>query len=68
MNATEYLNIIANQVHPFTAAVNPYRNRFVSAGKKLTAVDTTVGSIGVNTGQHSCETLSTPCRVHALTN
>ena len=29
---------------------------------------TTVGSIGVNMGQHPCRTLSTPCRVHALTN
>ena len=31
-------------------------------------LDTTVGSIGVKMGQHSCGTLSTPCRVHALTN
>ena len=29
---------------------------------------TTVGSIGVNMGQHPCGTLSTPCRVHVLTN
>jgi hypothetical protein len=29
---------------------------------------TTVGSIGVNMGQHPCGTFSTPCRVHALTN
>uniref|UniRef100_A0A4W5RST4 Syntaxin-binding protein 5-like n=1 Tax=Hucho hucho TaxID=62062 RepID=A0A4W5RST4_9TELE len=27
-------------------------------------LDTTVGSIGVNMGQHPCGTLSTPCRVH----
>ena len=31
-------------------------------------LDTTVGSIVVNTGQHSCGMLSTPCRVHAPTN
>jgi hypothetical protein len=30
--------------------------------------DTTVGSIGVNMGQHPCGTLLTPCRAHALTN
>jgi hypothetical protein len=30
--------------------------------------DTTVGSIGVNMGQHPRRTLSTPCRVHATTN
>jgi hypothetical protein len=29
-------------------------------------LDTTVGSIGVNLGQHPCGMLSTPCRVHAL--
>jgi hypothetical protein len=28
-------------------------------------LDPTVGSIGVNRGQHPCGTLSTPCRVHA---
>jgi hypothetical protein len=27
-----------------------------------------VGKIGVNTGQHPCGMLVTPCRVHALTN
>jgi hypothetical protein len=31
-------------------------------------LDTTVGSIGVNMGQHPYGTLSTPCRVHTLTN
>ncbi|CDQ77046.1 unnamed protein product [Oncorhynchus mykiss] len=31
-------------------------------------LDTTVGSIGVNMGQHPCGTLSTPCRVHTPTN
>ena len=31
-------------------------------------LDTTVGSIGVNMGQHPCGTLSTPCRVHAQMN
>ena len=30
--------------------------------------DTTLGSFGVNMGQHPCGMLSTPCRVHALTN
>ena len=29
---------------------------------------TTVGSIGVNMGQHPCWTHSTPCRVHTQTN
>ena len=29
---------------------------------------TTIGSIGVNMAQHPCETLSTPCRVHAQAN
>ena len=29
---------------------------------------TQLGSIGVNMGQYSCGTLSTPCRVHAQTN
>ena len=29
-------------------------------------LDTTVGSTGVNMGQHPCGMLSTPCRVHAL--
>ena len=28
-------------------------------------IDTTVGSFGVNMGQHPCGTLSTPCRGHA---
>jgi hypothetical protein len=32
LNATTYLNIIANQVHPFMAAVKPYANVFFSAG------------------------------------
>jgi hypothetical protein len=27
-------------------------------------LDTNVGRIGVNIGQHPCGTLSTPCRVH----
>ena len=31
-------------------------------------LDTTVGSIEVNMGQHPCGKLSTPCRVHAPTN
>ena len=31
-------------------------------------LDITVGSIGVNMGQHPCGMLSTPYRVHALTN
>jgi predicted alpha/beta hydrolase len=31
-------------------------------------LDTTVGSIGVNMGQHPCGKLSTLCRVNALTN
>ena len=31
-------------------------------------LDTTVGGIGVNMGQNSCGTLSTPCKVRALTN
>ena len=31
-------------------------------------LDTTVGSIRVNMGQQPCGTLSTPYRVHALTN
>ena len=30
-------------------------------------LDITVGSIGVNTGQHPCGTLLTPCRVHVPT-
>jgi hypothetical protein len=30
-------------------------------------LDTTVGSIGVNMGQHPCGMLSTACRVHAPT-
>ncbi|MGH0151888.1 UNVERIFIED_CONTAM: hypothetical protein FKN15_020795 [Acipenser sinensis] len=32
LNATGYLNIIANQVHPFMAAVYPSANGFFSAG------------------------------------
>ena len=31
-------------------------------------LDITVGSIGVNMGQHPCRMLLTPCRVHAQTN
>jgi hypothetical protein len=31
-------------------------------------LDATVGSIGVNMGQHPCGTFSTPCRVHVPTN
>ena len=34
--------------------------------RRFSELDTTVGSIGVNMGQHPCGTLSTPCRVHAL--
>jgi hypothetical protein len=33
--------------------------------KTSSQLDTTVGSIGVNMGQHPCGTLLTPCRVHA---
>jgi hypothetical protein len=31
-------------------------------------LDSTVGSIGVNMGQHPCGTLSTPCRDYGATN
>ena len=31
-------------------------------------LETTVGIIGVNTGQHPRGMLSTPCRVHAMMN
>jgi hypothetical protein len=31
-------------------------------------LDTTLGSFGVNMGQHPCGTLSTPCRIHVPTN
>jgi hypothetical protein len=36
--------------------------------RTFSQLDTTVGKIGVNTGQHPCGMLVTPCRVHALTN
>ena len=36
--------------------------------KTSSQLDTTVGSIGVNMGQHLYGMLSTPCRVHVLTN
>jgi hypothetical protein len=32
LNATGYLNIIANQVHPFMAVVYPSATQFLSAG------------------------------------
>ena len=39
-----------------------------STQRTSSQLDTTVGSIGVNMGQHPCGMLSTPCRVHALMN
>ena len=116
--STGYLNIIANQVHPFMAAVHPSANEFLQQDNvpcnkvrivqewlhkhnnefsllqwpaqspdlnpiehlwdemerairnrdPLPANLTTVGSIGVNMGQHPCGTLLTPCRVHAPNN
>jgi hypothetical protein len=52
----------------FTISSFPCASRMVHHPKDIRANLTTVGSIGVNMGQHHCGTLSTPSRVHALTN
>ena len=46
----------------------PCASRMVHQPKDISQLYTTVGSIGVNIGQHPCGTLSIPCGVHALTN
>jgi hypothetical protein len=40
----------------------------ITNGPPTKGYPSTVGSIGVNMGQHPCGTLSTPCRVLAPTN
>uniref|UniRef100_A0A4W5RCI8 Syntaxin-binding protein 5-like n=1 Tax=Hucho hucho TaxID=62062 RepID=A0A4W5RCI8_9TELE len=53
-----------------TVTETPYPNgklqyyKLSTTQRTSSQLDTTVGSIGVNMGQHPCGTLSTPCRVH----
>jgi hypothetical protein len=50
------------------STVSPVCHEWSSTQRTSSQLDTTVGSTGVNMGQHPCGKLSTPCRVHALKN
>jgi hypothetical protein len=51
----------------FSRSSSPCVSRMVHP-RTFSQLDTTVGSTGVNMGQHPCGMLSTACRTHALTN
>ena len=46
------------------STVSRVYQKWFTTQRASSQLDTTVGSIGVNMGQHPCGTLSTPCRVH----
>jgi hypothetical protein len=52
----------------FHATISCVNQEWFTIQMTSSELDTTVGSIGVNMGQHPCGMLSTPLRVHVLMN